>query len=450
MPRHRLRTPFLAPDRHHVGEVRVRRTDGGERSQTTRVELVDRPGTLLGLDRVAAEQGVEQYEHHERQQDREEQCDRRAPERQQLRSDLSGDERRWRRPRSGIGHGIAVITRRHSDSSWASVAGEAEEHVLERWPAHRQRLEPDAVFDRPRGDGMHVERRVGGGELDPGAIHGRIRAATPTTCRRPADRRRTTRPCRRGWQSARRVCPRPRAHRSTAPRPDRPVVLPRRGSGWSAAPSCRAGTARRSTPTTGGEQQRRTRWWARRGTASRAGRRCRARDRAGGAGHPTTCRSGRRPCRRDRPDSITSATGRRRRYGDPYNAIASLTVSSVSTPDDCNTTPMRSLNSRPARSGSVPSTETSPLSRVRWPSRISTIVDLPAPLWPSRAYTSPRRSRTTPLAQQGRCRTTCADRRRRSPSPGVTHRRDRQPGVVAEMLGSRQEVAHQLRRRLGI
>ena len=27
--------------------------------------------------------------------------------------------------------------------------------------------------------------------------------------------------------------------------------------------------------------------------------------------------------------------------------------------------------------------------RERWPSRISTVVDLPAPLWPSRAYTSP-------------------------------------------------------------
>src|SRR5262249_7810254 len=47
--------------------------------------------------------------------------------------------------------------------------------------------------------------------------------------------------------------------------------------------------------------------------------------------------------------------------------------------------------------GSVPSTETSPLSRRRYPSRISTVVVLPAPFGPSIANTSPWKiSRSTP------------------------------------------------------
>ena len=39
--------------------------------------------------------------------------------------------------------------------------------------------------------------------------------------------------------------------------------------------------------------------------------------------------------------------------------------------------------------GSMPSTLTSPAVRLRNPSRISTVVDLPAPLGPSKAKTSP-------------------------------------------------------------
>src|SRR5262249_58119294 len=59
--------------------------------------------------------------------------------------------------------------------------------------------------------------------------------------------------------------------------------------------------------------------------------------------------------------------------------------------------PSRDRHSRPPSPGSVPRTVTSPLSRRRYPSRISTVVVLPAPFGPSRAKTSPCRiSRSTP------------------------------------------------------
>src|SRR5215469_17657041 len=59
--------------------------------------------------------------------------------------------------------------------------------------------------------------------------------------------------------------------------------------------------------------------------------------------------------------------------------------------------PMRERHSRPPCPGSVPRTVTSPLSRCRYPSRISTVVVLPAPLGPSSAKTSPcQMSRSTP------------------------------------------------------
>src|SRR5262249_27649691 len=59
--------------------------------------------------------------------------------------------------------------------------------------------------------------------------------------------------------------------------------------------------------------------------------------------------------------------------------------------------PIRARHSRPPSLGSVPSTETSPLSHRRYPSRISTVVVLPAPFGPSSANTSPWKiSRSTP------------------------------------------------------
>ena len=58
-------------------------------------------------------------------------------------------------------------------------------------------------------------------------------------------------------------------------------------------------------------------------------------------------------------------------------------------PHDCNTMPMRSRSRAPPVSGSTPSTATVPAVRVRKPSRISTIVVLPAPFGPSSANTSP-------------------------------------------------------------
>ena len=51
---------------------------------------------------------------------------------------------------------------------------------------------------------------------------------------------------------------------------------------------------------------------------------------------------------------------------------------------------MRSLSRWRCLSGSKPRTETCPLVRERRPSRISTVVVLPAPFGPSRPKTSPR------------------------------------------------------------
>src|SRR3954470_4720411 len=50
---------------------------------------------------------------------------------------------------------------------------------------------------------------------------------------------------------------------------------------------------------------------------------------------------------------------------------------------------MRWRNDGPGRWGSCPSTETSPASRGRRPSRISTVVVFPAPFGPSRPKTWP-------------------------------------------------------------
>ena len=89
----------------------------------------------------------------------------------------------------------------------------------------------------------------------------------------------------------------------------------------------------------------------------------------------------------------------------------------------------------------------------RWPSRISTVVDLPAPLCPSRAYTSPASDverqavdgvdRPVRLAQPrtSMAATACEATARR------TRRRDRQPGVVAHVLGGRARSRPSARRR---
>src|SRR6266540_3497039 len=53
-------------------------------------------------------------------------------------------------------------------------------------------------------------------------------------------------------------------------------------------------------------------------------------------------------------------------------------------------TPTRGLSAAPSRSGSRPSTRTSPASGRRNPSQISIVVVLPAPFGPSNATISPR------------------------------------------------------------
>ena len=58
-------------------------------------------------------------------------------------------------------------------------------------------------------------------------------------------------------------------------------------------------------------------------------------------------------------------------------------------PHSCSTMPMRSRSRTPPRAGSMPSTDTVPASRDRYPSRISTVVVLPAPFGPRSANTSP-------------------------------------------------------------
>ena len=54
----------------------------------------------------------------------------------------------------------------------------------------------------------------------------------------------------------------------------------------------------------------------------------------------------------------------------------------VSTPVDCRTIPIRGFSRDRCRPGSTPGTDTSPPSRRRYPSRISTVVVFPAPLGP--------------------------------------------------------------------
>src|SRR5262249_30933643 len=77
--------------------------------------------------------------------------------------------------------------------------------------------------------------------------------------------------------------------------------------------------------------------------------------------------------------------------------IISRTDSSEASALLCSTMPIRDRHSRPPSPGSVPGAVASPPSRRRYPSRISTVVVLPAPFGPSSANTSPwLMSRSTP------------------------------------------------------
>ena len=69
-----------------------------------------------------------------------------------------------------------------------------------------------------------------------------------------------------------------------------------------------------------------------------------------------------------------------------------MTVKSPASAADCKTIPMRSRHWRaawPCVWGSKPKIEIWPASRLLNPSRISTVVVLPAPFGPSRAKISP-------------------------------------------------------------
>ena len=74
---------------------------------------------------------------------------------------------------------------------------------------------------------------------------------------------------------------------------------------------------------------------------------------------------------------------------------------------------MRSLSCVFCLSGSKPRTRTSPAVRWRMPSRISTVVVLPAPLGPSRPKTSPVRLRNRCRGRLRSCRKICGVRGRR-------------------------------------
>src|SRR5437899_2506086 len=85
--------------------------------------------------------------------------------------------------------------------------------------------------------------------------------------------------------------------------------------------------------------------------------------------------------------------------------------------EDWRTTPMRSRHALPARCGSSSSTSTTPESRWRYPSRISTVVVLPAPFGPSRPKTSPAAiSKLTPRSASNEPYDLCRSRTVTAPS----------------------------------
>ena len=121
----------------------------------------------------------------------------------------------------------------------------------------------------------------------------------------------------------------------------------------------------------------------------RVGQQGHARTAAAAAGRRSTCRPAGRRCRRSRPASSTSSTGRRpaeerRRSAGPSRA----TVKSLSRPPVCMTAATRP--SATASAG-VPGRRPRPCpasGRAR-PSSMSIVVVLPAPFGPRKATTSP-------------------------------------------------------------
>ena len=130
-------------------------------------------------------------------------------------------------------------------------------------------LEVDVLQARA-GDGQ--ARDVGDAAREQVAQHGGRRlAAHLARPRRPPSSGRW--PAGAGRHRARRaVRPRPAAPRRRR-RPGRPAPPPRRGSGWSAGPSCRRPAARGSVPRTAGGRPGPCPWSARRGTPA-PGRPC--------------------------------------------------------------------------------------------------------------------------------------------------------------------------------
>ena len=97
--------------------------------------------------------------------------------------------------------------------------------------------------------------------------------------------------------------------------------------------------------------------------------------------------------------AMVSSISRGARKNPTYVARHSRTERPGSGSDSCKTTPTRSLQAPPAVAGSCPRTRTCPAARCRKPSRISTVVVLPAPFGPRKSKISPRRtSRSMPAA----------------------------------------------------
>ena len=96
------------------------------------------------------------------------------------------------------------------------------------------------------------------------------------------------------------ACPRRSWRRGRSPRSGRRGGRPRRGTGWSAAPSCRRRRAPRSTPRGRSGCAGRGPWSARRGRGPAAARPAPRRGRAGAACRPSTSAPGGRPRRRGR------------------------------------------------------------------------------------------------------------------------------------------------------
>src|SRR3954462_5034727 len=101
--------------------------------------------------------------------------------------------------------------------------------------------------------------------------------------------------------------------------------------------------------------------------------------------------------------AISSPVSRGVAWSQAKWSTVSRTLSAAPAPLDWPTTPTRSRHARPARAGSSPRTATSPPSRRRMPSRISTVVVFPAPLGPSSAKTSPRRTSRSRPSTTVRC-----------------------------------------------